>query len=142
MTISASFSLMLLGYYASIVVWASETVRDEHRQALEWLNQRTDTETQFFGVVVEVLQIDDSNPALNFKLVVFPNEWQKLINKDVQLQDHPEARSIEVIFKCLLMNSGKNISLLEHVLVNHKIVYTFSSGIRGIGYGARFAQSN
>ena len=42
------------GFSASTVVWIAEAVRDEHRQALEWLNQRTDEDTQFFGVVVEV----------------------------------------------------------------------------------------
>jgi len=65
------------------VVWVAEVVRDEHRQALEWLNQRTDEDTQFFGVVIDVFKIDDSKPAYSFKPVVSPSEWQKSKKRQV-----------------------------------------------------------
>ena len=65
------------GYDASVVVWVVKSFNEEHRQALDWLNQRTGDDTQFFGVVVELLKIDDSRPAVNFKLASFPNEWRK-----------------------------------------------------------------
>ena len=65
------------GYDAGVVVWLAKEFRDEHRQALDWLNQRTGEDTQFFGVIVELIRIDDSNPAVNFKLAASPNEWRK-----------------------------------------------------------------
>lgn len=65
------------GFDANVVVWLTREFRDEHRQALDWLNQRTGTDTQFFGVVVELWQIDDSRPAPYFNLVATPNDWRK-----------------------------------------------------------------
>ncbi len=65
------------GYDAYMVVWVTRDFRDEHRQALDWLNQRTDEQTHFFGVVVELWKIDGSRPAPHFKLAAAPNDWRK-----------------------------------------------------------------
>jgi hypothetical protein len=65
------------GLGTDILIWISTKVREEHRQALTWLNERTSEDTYFFGVEIELLQIDNSNPAPHFKVVVEPNEWQK-----------------------------------------------------------------
>lgn len=64
------------GFDANVVVWMTREFRDEHRQALDWLNQRTGSDTHFFGVVVELWKIDDSRPAPNFRLVATPNDWR------------------------------------------------------------------
>jgi hypothetical protein len=65
------------GYDANVIVWLTQEFRDEHRQALDWLNQRTGEDTQFFGVVVELWRIGDSLPAPHFNLVATPNDWRK-----------------------------------------------------------------
>ena len=56
------------GYDANVVIWITREFKDEHRQALDWLNQRSGEDTEFFGVVVEVWKIDDSRPALTSEL--------------------------------------------------------------------------
>ena len=65
------------GYDASVIVWLTREFRDEHRQALDWLNQRTGEDTQFFGVVVELFRIGNSPYAPHFRLVATPNDWSK-----------------------------------------------------------------
>ena len=65
------------GHDANVIVWVAKEFREEHRQALDWLNQRTSEETAFFGVRVEVWRIDDSRPAPHFTLIAAPNEWRR-----------------------------------------------------------------
>ncbi|MYC35693.1 MAG: DUF4268 domain-containing protein [Chloroflexi bacterium] len=65
------------GYDASVVVWLTKEFREEHRQALDWINQRTGEDTHFFGVVVELWKIGNSLPAPHFRLAAAPNDWRK-----------------------------------------------------------------
>lgn len=69
------------GLEAAVVVWLTPTFRDEHRRALDWLNERTDDQVHFFAVELGVLQIGDSAPAPNFRVVARPNEWQKALKR-------------------------------------------------------------
>jgi Domain of unknown function (DUF4268) len=67
------------GTAASTIVWITTRFRDEHRQALTWLNEHTDQDTHFFGVELEVVRIGSSDPAPLFKVVALPNDWQKSV---------------------------------------------------------------
>ena len=120
------------GINAYAIIWVAESFRDEHRQALEWLNQRTDPETHFFAVVVEGLQIDDSKPAYNFKPIVFSNEWQKLnknnlSNRDEMYRSYYQPMADELREKHRFTNSRKARKSND---------YSFYSGIKGVHYCA------
>ena len=65
------------GTGASIFVWISPEFREEHRAAVDWLNEHSDDSSLFFGVEIELITVDASRPAPNFKLVSSPNEWSK-----------------------------------------------------------------
>jgi hypothetical protein len=65
------------GTEAGVFVWITPEFHEEHRAALDWLNEHTDSDSLFFGIAIELVAVDDSDPAANFKPVSFPNEWRK-----------------------------------------------------------------
>lgn len=69
------------GKDAEVIVWLVKNAREEHRQAIEWLNNHTDEEIGFFLVEIELWKINDSEPAVKFNVVERPNEWAKSIKK-------------------------------------------------------------
>lgn len=70
------------GKSADIVIWVVKKARDEHRRAIEWLNQRTDASLGFFLVEIELWCIDDSRTAARFNVVEQPNEWAKTVKEE------------------------------------------------------------
>ena len=127
------------GYNASTVIWVAESIRDEHRQSLEWLNQRTDEETQFFGVVVEVFRIDDSKPAYNFKPIVYPNEWQKLKKRQSTTNISSKGEAYRNYFQALIDELRENYKFTNAKIGQPQNWYSFSSGFTNITIGAVFA---
>ena len=80
----------LLTYAAGLqtvtIIWVSATFTDEHRAALDWLNEITDSKFRFFGLEIELWRIGDSPAAPKFNVVSRPNNWSKttqLINKEI-----------------------------------------------------------
>lgn len=67
------------GTGATTIVWIATSFRDEHRQALDWLNEQTGEDTHFFGVVLSLVRIGTSAPAPLFEVVAKPNDWQKRV---------------------------------------------------------------
>jgi hypothetical protein len=65
------------GADAKIIIWISKEVREEHRRAVDWLNEISNEETHFFAVEIQAITINDSLPAPLFKVKASPNEWGK-----------------------------------------------------------------
>ena len=128
------------GFDASKVIWISENVRDEHRQTIEWLNQRTDTDTQFFAIEIEVFKIDDSKPAYNFKPVVFPNEWRKSKKQNSSESPSAKGEAYREYFQELIDELREKHSFTKAKVAFPQNWYSFPSGISGISYGTSFAQ--
>lgn len=65
------------GKEAQVIIWIVKRARDEHKKAVEWLNQHTDENIVFFLLEIELWKIDDSLPAPKFNVVERPNDWAK-----------------------------------------------------------------
>lgn len=63
------------GLNAVTVVWIAKKFTDEHRAALDWLNERTDEKINFFALEIELWQIGDSPVAPKFNVICQPNDW-------------------------------------------------------------------
>ena len=130
------------GFGANVVVWLTKEFRDEHRQALDWLNQRTGEDTEFFGVVVELWKIDDSRPAPHFNLVATPNDWGKGTARKA-LGETPAFTSerserYRNFFQLLIDTLRDDHRFTGARKGQPQSWYSFSSGYRGLSYGASF----
>lgn len=68
------------GLGAVTIVWIAARFTEEHRAALDWLNDITAEEFRFFGLEVELWQILDSAIAPKFNIVSKPNDWTRSVN--------------------------------------------------------------
>lgn len=75
------------GKEASVIIWIVKHARDEHRQAVEWLNQHTDENIGFFLLEIELWKINGSVPAPRFNVVERPNDWAKAMKASEGLSD-------------------------------------------------------
>ena len=80
------------GKGADVVVWIVKHARDEHRQAIEWLNQHTDENIGFFLLEIELWKINDSIPAPKFNIVEKPNDWAKTMKAVEGLSEHQKMQ--------------------------------------------------
>ena len=69
------------GHAAGIAVWVVSNVREEHRKAIDWLNDHTDEDVEFYLVRIELWQIGDSPYAPKFEIVCKPNDWAKTVKE-------------------------------------------------------------
>lgn len=65
------------GLDAKVIVWIVKEAREEHRSAIEWLNNNTSERLNFFLIEIHAYQIGDSLCAPKFEIVEKPNGFIK-----------------------------------------------------------------
>ena len=74
------------GLGAKVVVWIVKEAREEHRSAIEWLNNNTNSNINFFLIEIHAYKIGNSDNAPMFQVIEQPNDFIKN-NKSINSSD-------------------------------------------------------
>lgn len=69
------------GSQSAIIIWVASKFTEEHRAALDWLNEITSEKFRFFGLEIELWRIGNSLAAPKFNVVSKPNNWSKAVSQ-------------------------------------------------------------
>ncbi len=86
------------GLQAVTIVWIAERFTEEHRAALDWLNDITNERFNFFGVQVELWRIGTSEVAPRFAVISKPNGWTKSVQQAAQATSITPAKQLQLEF--------------------------------------------
>ncbi len=95
-------------------MWIAQRFTDEHRGALDWLNEITDDRINFFGMEIELWRIGTSPVAPNFKVASKPNDWTKSVTKaaaNVHAESYSDTKKLQLEYWS---------QFREHLLENSK----------------------
>lgn len=86
------------GVDAKIIIWVCTAVTDEHRQAIDWLNEISNEDVAFFACEIELWRIDDSKAAPVFKTKSSPNDWFKSVKNAIPVKALSETKQLHLKF--------------------------------------------
>ena len=99
------------GLEAVTIVWVAQRFTEEHRAALDWLNGITEDKFNFFGVEVQLFQINDSPVAPHFNVVSKPNDWSKTVSeaaKRIESGEITPTKQLQLTFWTKLREYAEN----------------------------------
>lgn len=86
------------GLDAKVVVWIVKEAKEEHRAAVEWLNNNTNNNVNFFLIEIHAYTIGSSDPAPKFEVVEKPNDFVKRSKSKAVSDDLNKSQSERLIF--------------------------------------------
>lgn len=95
------------GHDAGAIIWVVKDVREEHRKAVDWLNEHTDESVEFFLLRIELWQIADSPFAPKFEIVCKPNDWAKAVKESAGRGERTETKLKQLEFWMQLKDYAK-----------------------------------
>lgn len=86
------------GLDAQVVVWIVKNAKEEHRSAIEWLNNNTNSDINFFLIELHAYKIGDSLPAPYFEIIEKPNDFIKNNKVNGNKNELNKSQSERLIF--------------------------------------------
>lgn len=103
------------GLNASVVVWIVEDAKEEHANAIEWLNNHIDSTVSFFLMEIHAMKIGDSDPAPMFKIIEQPNDFLVQVKKSGNNLKDSEGKASRLefwsMFNEFLLEKGRPINV-------------------------------
>jgi len=131
------------GLDAKIVVWISPDVREEHRDAVHWLNEQTTDAVAFFAVELEVWKIGESLPAPRFNVVAQPSNFQRQIVRKTSAAPSKRGAMYQEFFGDLVSRlRDAHPNFTGRRVIRPEIWIGFGSGREGFSVNAGFASGS
>ena len=130
------------GLDATVVIWISTKVRDEHREAIDFLNRHTREGLDFFAIALELVRIGDSQPAVVFRLVASPNAWAKSAATPGGAPTSDKMNAYQAFFQPLMDELRETHHFTNAKAAQPQSWYAFSSGTTGVTYGVAFTNKS
>ena len=103
------------GLDAKVIIWIVKETKEEHRAAIEWLNNNTNNNINFFLIEIHAYKIGNSNPAPKFEVIEKPNDFikrSKTKTNDNELNRRQvECKIFWEQFNEILVQKGKPFNL-------------------------------
>ena len=81
---------------AKTIVWIATDFTEEHKKALDWLNDNTNEDLAFWGVQLELWQISEETASMRLNIVSRPSTNVKTIKS--KTNNESESRNIQLEF--------------------------------------------
>ena len=117
------------------IVWVAENFRAEHRSALAWLNENSKEDVDFFGATIRAIRIGNSEPAIEFGLVIAPDGWRR---RTQSATANPRGEMYRKYWELLIPMLRDEEHIRHHRRATIHSYITVPAGVPGIVYGLNF----
>jgi hypothetical protein len=86
------------GLNATVMIWIAREFTEEHRRALDFINENASPNLRCYGIEMQLWRIGNSEPAPMFKVISSPNEYTTEIKTDTSSGGLTETKALYLDF--------------------------------------------